>query len=891
MEKLFLSFIVVGCCLVSACSPKSEQERLNEVQNALQTGKLKEAELIVKEGIRQTPSLSLRLMLADIYIKRGEVLGALKEVDRLKLDQLSASERKTAESINAHIALLNFDTQYTPLEEDYSNCDICLLTSSWSHLVDSGELKAIPERLSSSSASTAINAFKSNTANSLNIPKLIKDVTFDHELLIIADLMRRGNNIDGLITAYSEYAERYPNTVNIYLPYAQALIIKGRYEEADVLISNTLDRFEKSPVANYLKSLVLISQSKNEQALNYASLADTYGMNSSTASLTKGMLEFNFGNYESALNSFQKAISINPQSEIANTMFTATQVKLGITSDALSRLAELDSFSETQLVSIGQLIGKNKDANEWNSIKQKLLEKDSATSNVLSGLIDLAKGEQSSALRKGDIEEDEVYNLIQVAMLLNSNQLTDAITYVEKWLEVTNEKGKVLNYKGAIEVASGNRDAARKTFQQALELNPSNRASYMFFAQSSAIIGNYEEALNSISKILDNNAKDIFALKLFVAYERLVKTKERQNQFIRYVDTAIDTADDSTLFRLLKSGYFLSNNETALAAQEITKVDPELAENINQFWEIRFAIATQSADLLKAEQVTEDWKRAFPQKARPFHAIAFFYEEINAVKKAIKALEQLPREQVTDLQAASIDAKLISLYIKIRDFVKAEYLLSRLSENEYIQPATIFYLKGFLEAGNNNLSKSISMLEKSYELNKSPQALKLLFIVNTRMGNRSLELLEQHLDKFPEDTSIKLLLAEQIIPIDRKKAISLYEDIIKTVTTNADVFNNYAWLLYLEDDYTSALKNVEQALLLKPDNNEYIDTLFRILTAQTSYQKIVDLGAKVSTHKTRLLLANAYLKLGNSSEAKRLLDQIEQKYLDENDSILYDKII
>ena len=56
-------------------------------------------------------------------------------------------------------------------------------------------------------------------------------------------------------------------------------------------------------MANYLNSLILLSENKHDEAYSAISLADTYGIDMPSVSLTKGLLEFNSQNYESALSS------------------------------------------------------------------------------------------------------------------------------------------------------------------------------------------------------------------------------------------------------------------------------------------------------------------------------------------------------------------------------------------------------------------------------------------------------------------------------------------------------------------------------------------------------------------------------------------------------------
>lgn len=889
-KKLILIALSVFC--VTSCSQKTGPEISREALAMLESGKIREAELLVKEGIANNTTNELRLLLAEIYLKRGEILGAQKELERISINQLSDEDIQKAEEITAHIALLNFDLQYQTISNANKSlkCSTCELTLAWAEVVKFGHLKDSNNSLSSSAALTVILNYARPTTEELSIDNIFSQSISDEELLIIADLFRRRNNVDGVIEAYSRYHKKFPNTVNIHIPYAEALLIKGRYNEADKLITATLARFSKNPVANYLKSVVLINEKKLKDALNYAALADTYGMNSSTASLVKGLLEFSLDNFESALTSFQKSVSLQPSNKMARAMLTATQVKLGVTDGALKRLSEVDNYSDIELATIGQLVGHDVDSRDWEKIQKKLLEKGTSASSLLNTVIDYTNDAKTGLILSENTGKESVFNLIQLSVLLNQNQLSAALEYVKQWLHQTDDKLTVLNYKGAIELAMGNAKTASATYMSALDIDPTNRASLMYLSQNAAKQQNYIEAMNYLSKILDDNQQDIVALKLFAAYQKSDNNESSYNLLISHIDNAIKLSENSSTFQLLKAGVFVDSGNYVFAERTIENLDIGSVQEINQYWEIKFRIAELQQDYSALKQNFESWKNALPDTSRPYIAFASYLEKQQSLTEALEVIEQVPLRKYDANHQLISDIYRFTLLVRTNNLARAEALAKNLTKYQNLPAPLPFYLQGFLSASKGNFEEAIYNLTQHYKLTNSPKSLQIIHNLYTRKGKDSSSLLEKHLNEYPNDDSVKLLLAGNKIETDTQQAISLYLEIIQNGKVTPDVLNNLAWAQFLVGDYQAALKNAQHAVAQDSTNSTYLDTLFRILTARQDFKELIKRAESATTDENKLLLANAFAEEGQLETSKQLVLTINSEKLNQSDKILLERL-
>ena len=889
MLKKNIQFAALALLTCIGCTPKAHQDYIQETKVALENGQSKEAEVLIKQAMSEEPTSELRLLLTEVYLLNGNIIGAKQQLEKVDIEALTPSEQSKAESLNAQIAILSFDSSFQRLIDKNSTCRDCMLAEAWSSVALSNSIDL--ERIEGDTAVFSVfEAFNSNTLTSLDVSPLIDNSTSDIELLVMGDLLRRSNNIDGMITVYNAYKKNNPNVLNINLPLAQALLVNNDFKKAKELVTPVLARFSKNPMANYLNSLILLSENKHDEAYSAISLADTYGIDMPSVSLTKGLLEFNSQNYESALSSFEKATNMAPNNELANTMLVATKIKLGITDDALETLATQESFSELDVSTIGQLIGTESHAREWTTLQSKLAQSESPRARVLSGLIELAREGSSETLSKPGDTSDSTYNLIQVAMMMNKAQFGEALNYVDKWLERTNDKVKVMNYKAAIFIAKGDRDSARSVYEGTLELLPTNRAAHMFMAQSAAKNKDYEGALKSLDKILENNLNDVIVLKLYLAFQTLSKNKKYESKLHSYIDNAISEFDDNVLFKLMKAGIFATQGANELAQRVMNSVDADKAKLINQYWELQFYLAGRSNDLNQAREVVKAWNIQFPDSTRPNIALATYLEKAGQIEEAISVLEQVPHSLERRKESLALDAKLASLYIYAGNLSKAKYKIGQIEKKPNLPSGLLDYLRGSYAIKQNNLDEAESLLAKAYRETSNSHTLKLLHVLNLKRGTVDNSILIEHLKLHPNDISIKALLAESLIGKDNDKSIAIFEDIVSQSSGNSDLLNNYAWVLHLEGKDDRAFEVAKSVVKSNDSNQEYLDTLFRILTSLNRFNEITNFSNNASSDANTLLLANAYMHLNEKTQAQKALAKVEKSGLNKEDLSLYERI-
>jgi len=198
--------------------------------------------------------------------------------------------------------------------------------------------------------------------------------------------------------------------------------------------------------------------------------------------------EFDSGQYEDAIEYYDKVIEINPSNEKA-------YLGKGLALHALRKYEKaLESFDK---------------AIEINSDMAKAYNSKGIT------LADLERYDESLENLKKAMELEPSNSAYQndVAFGLNNlGEFEEAIKYAEKALELNPRNDVAYSNKGFALVALGRTDEAIKCYDKAIELNPTNTYAYHNKAQTLYDIGKIEETIDILDKLLDIDPDDLDAM-------------------------------------------------------------------------------------------------------------------------------------------------------------------------------------------------------------------------------------------------------------------------------------------------------------------------------------------------------------------------------------------
>ena len=143
-----------------------------------------------------------------------------------------------------------------------------------------------------------------------------------------------------------------------------------------------------------------------------------------------------------------------------------------------------------------------------------------------------------------------------------------------------------------------------------------------------------------------------------------------------------------------------------------------------------------------------------------------------------------------------------------------------------------------LKVSEKQYAEALPFAMGAYEAVPTSRNLILLLAVYELVENRQagIKLLTDHVQRFPNDVSAKMLLAEREISSGKGNPIATYEASLQLNPDNFVVLNNLAYL-YLQDGRVSEAKvHANRAVELQPENAAALDTLAQVLVAEEDYE-------------------------------------------------------
>jgi tetratricopeptide (TPR) repeat protein len=160
--------------------------------------------------------------------------------------------------------------------------------------------------------------------------------------------------------------------------------------------------------------------------------------------------------------------------------------------------------------------------------------------------------------------------------------------------------------------------------------------------------------------------------------------------------------------------------------------------------------------------------------------------------------------------------------------------------------------KGFLARFQlNNKQPELALENALVAYNSTPNNRNLILIVFTydtlKQADKTMQLLRQHVEKFPQDVAARMLLAERQIGGDLSGAMANYETALQQNSDNYIANNNLAYLHLQKGDIEKAKEYGRKAVEIKPNNSAALDTLAQIYVAEKDYKEALNLYERAVT--------------------------------------------
>lgn len=836
--------VVAVSLLAVGCDPKTPEQEVALSQELAEKGKLKEAEIKLKNVINENAeSLYARFVLGELYLESGLVSAAEKEFrltteGRYKYDESLTNLLMSLLYQNEYQEMLDIIDRHPSVSSPSLPVYKAIALTSLNKL---SEAKLVLEDAIDLQTDPFYSSFNAAILEDINqkTPIAIKQLSAitppdDLKALFyrfLGQLQLKNQDYEEAVKSLRIYKEQLPNDNIASFVLADALVRKGEFEEALQLLDDLSKAAPNNPYINRLKGVSAYNLQRFKSAQYSMEKVLDFRPDDYLANTIAGASSYMLGEFEQAHPHLVSANAINSGNEALTRMLTDVKVRLGYFDEAYSTVSTLTDFipeDRDLLLRLGIGLAENSEREKIENTLENLEPLVREDGNTLArvgslklmlndpeGLVDLSLA--------NEIEQNDFTRAALIQGYINRKEIDKATERANEWLKEAPTSPEAVKWAARLAILKSDEESAKEYYRSLLNLEPYNLEATNFFTRELIKENKNNEALALYQNLIDSaTAVDAGTLQ---KYYLLEKAHGAQETALAALKRLIEKNPKNSSTRLAYA-YALMDIEQPSNARDVLeaiKVDASVAD---AYWQLLAETYLVEDKRQEAGTIYKRWRIEAPGNFKAWvYPIALDLKDENfslAARNVEKALQRFP-DNLT-LQLIKIQANLM-----LKNLDDAELAFSRLPE-EASNQILYYKLKGNIEYANGDFENAEISLRKYYTF--SPDTVTALLISNSlryeEKESESLEFLEQHLAANPNDSTVKLRLAARYSKVSPDRAITLYKELNEQLTDNYVVMNNLAWIYKDIARYADAQALAEKALNLKPNSTTILHTLATI---------------------------------------------------------------
>lgn len=588
--------------------------------------------------------------------------------------------------------------------------------------------------------------------------------------------------------------------------------------------------------------------------------------------------------WRDAESHLQKALQAAPQRRQTRTLLAQAQLRGGQPAKALQTLAPLlnDGTDTTVLSTAADAYLAVGDPRKAEPLLVKLARLDPKSTRTRTSLavarVSMGQAEAGmSELRKIASEGDEVVaDLALIEVLTRRRNHAGVLAAIEALERKQPGKPLAPHLRGTIEVEGRQFDAARKSFERALSLDPTYFASIQQLASLDLAEKHPEQALARYQALLDKQP-DHAQARLAVAALR-ARTGETPENVAQLLADAIKThpADPTPRLRLIDLHLSTQNPAAAVsAAQDAVAAVPANVE----LWDALGRAMQRAGDPNQAQAAFAKIKQLNPRSPLPFLRLA----DLNmAASNPTAAMQNLNQALALQPNLLPAQRNLLALQLGAGKLADAAALAKRV-QAQRPQDSAGFLFEGEVANAKQDFAAAANAFAKGLKLGPStPLAIKL-HMAQAQAGRaaEAQATADAWLQSNPKDAGFVIHLGRLAAGRQRlDEAERFFRRAVDMQPNDATGQQLLAWSL-IKQDRPGALAPARKAAELAPNQSMVLSTLAMALAADKQMPEAVTMQKKAielqpANHAHRLDLAKLYIRAGQSTEAKGELTALSQ---------------
>lgn len=896
------ALVFFSVLLITACSKKTSEESIASAQALIQASDYNAAIIELKSAIQADPaSAQVRFELGKLYMDLKDFDSAEKELRRAMdlgyasadvVPLLSIAYQRTG----AHNALVEVDHALEALSPAdqievgfYKVQSLIELDDIEKARALIAELKTIETSSVYKGLISAVEMILNNdSAAALESAKMLRDQSpLNRDVLVIlARLHLSQQQINEAIEVYVDYLSKFPEDTNTKFVVASMLTELGRTAEAEQYVDDLLALSADNPMLNQLKGIVLAERADFEEAAGFLKTALDGGRSDPVLRLVTGYTAYQLGDYELANSQLSLIAAQLPDDHAGLKLLAASQLQLGLTGDATSALARVDTVTQddAQLFSRAgfELLksGNIKDARSIVERTKGLSENPDdlmrlgvlqLSMNQIEGIINLEE-----AVAKAP--ESATAQTTLATAYLATNQIEKAQALAKEWKVSSPNDVKPYLLEADIAIRANDFTTANAEYDAALAIAPNDIRVILAKAKMYAQQGQLDIAMDFINTALEQEPMNLGALAMNYMIER---ERGDASGVVSKASELLASAPKDEELRIVLARMQASEEQFKQAISTLAEISPN-ANTTKDYWVVKGQSLLRNSDIEGARNHYNQWFRMFPHDKDAALGLLLIYDLTGQSSTALEVTKRFLSKR-DDPQVALLESHFHSLEGEVG---KSREVLASTPEAAIALPFVQGIIaRNFVTEGKFAEAMQPSMI--AYEEKPNLRNLMMLLQSYESAGNadEAFAVLTQHAENFQDDSRVKMLLAERKIGRDTDAAMQEYQALIDSNENNFVALNNLAYLHLQRGNLEQAEELADKAVDLQPNNPATKDTLAQVFVAQKMFEKALTvysdiISSSMQNEEIYLNYVETLLLAGNTVVGERRAN--ERKYLDPN---------
>ena len=697
------------------------------------------------------------------------------------------------------------------------------------------------------------------------------------------ELLRAADQQQEAVSAFQRALDAAPARLTARMGKAAAHIALGEHEKAMTEIKLIQDAYPGLHLTHYLRALAMFEHQEPAAAQESVQLALKLEPDHGPSQLLAGTIAYQQGQMNQAERYLRAYLGRHPDNIQASKLLAATLMKINEPAKAVVVLETgVTSAAEDAqyLALLGSACIASGDSDRGLEYLEKamslepdvaILRAQLAIGQLVHGDVDQAVTELQTAveLEPGLLQAD----IMLVLIYLEKKEFDTALAAADALVARMPENPVMHNLKGAALLGSGDRQAARNSFEAAIGLQPGFLPAYFNLAQIDLMEQNSAAAKAHYQKILSHDAGN---LKALLALVTLAERDGQVQEAEKWLMTAHENHPDEISPALRLVQHYQREGKTTKAldvARKMATTHPRDQRVLKTLAVAQFKAGEEDAALGTLQTLVE----VTPESAEVYYQMALIQMKLERSSEARESLEA-----ALELKADYPEAQVALGRLDIADkrYEAALEIASRLRQS-HPDAASGYELQGDTEYAREEFKPATDMYGIALEKAGNAQVARKLFLSRMRAGDHDSahKGLRQWLAEHPEDTKLRSMLAMALQSSGQEQqAIEQYLKILETDPGNVIILNNLAWL-YQAAGNPEGVKYAERAHELAPDRPEVTDTLGWLLVqhGETNRGLVLLQEARVKAPHIPDIhyhMAVALYKSGRVDEARKELDRL-----------------